>query len=69
MAVICSSFTDLGVKNEAFFEKVKASLLNRGPGVIKPIDCAQIMTSFCKLNLHDNELFYLLEKNFYDEIR
>jgi hypothetical protein len=67
LGVVCNSIADLGIKNEAFYEKVKKVVADQGSR-LQALDCAQIMTAFCKIGLFDNELFYLLEKQFYNDL-
>ena len=66
--MICSGMADLGVRNQTFFTKV-SELMNQKHNHLKAIDCAQIMTAYCKLEMYDRELFYMLENNFYSRMK
>ena len=66
--MICSAMADLGIRNHTFFNKVSELMISKHTN-LKAIDCAQIMTSFCRLELYDRELFYLLQNNFYAGIK
>ena len=62
---------DLGVKNEKLFTNVGKVLLRKerrnNPDIqeqykpfLEPIDCAMFMTAFCRTEVFDNEVLYLL---------
>jgi hypothetical protein len=75
MAIVVNSMADLGVKNPVLFTNVSKNLLRKDrkmnppeqkeyQAFLQPIDCAQFMTAFCRSEIFDHDLFYLLQHNF-----
>jgi hypothetical protein len=70
---------DLGVKNEKLFASVTKAMVKKEHKLnppeqpeyqtfLKPIDCAMLMTAFCRTKVFDPEMMDLLIRNFKGEI-
>ena len=76
LAVIANSLGQLDIKNQTIFTIIKNIILKEHldgntEGLLdklKPIDCAQFMTAFCRVSMFDLELFEALEGVFVKKI-
>ena len=81
LAIIANALADLDVQNKTVFEMIKNVVMKEYEKSntdevskevkrtkVKPIDCAQLMTAFCRVKMFDAELLDVLEHLFISRI-